>query len=227
MKKYLILSICVGFILFANFSKAQGKFFTGSGSGYSLGFSSAVLPIELLYFKANTKVEGVLLEWVTVSEINNDFFTIERSNSGIDFEPVGIIQGSGNSNNEINYEFIDRSPRGGISYYRLKQTDFDGQFDYSEIKRVSVESSGRSIIFPNPINDENELTVHLSIEEPESISILIYDFKGTEIFKISDEVENGLNQFKISLNGYKPNLYFLKIFNSMGQSFGTYKIIKE
>lgn len=88
------------------------------------------LPIELLSFSFEIHPGVVLLRWITATEINNDFFTIERSRDMLQWEELGKIQGAGNSNELLSYNFSDRNPVRGISYYRLKQTDFDGKFEY-------------------------------------------------------------------------------------------------
>ena len=110
------------------------------------------MPIELLNFNATFSNRSVELTWQTASEHNNDFFTVERSADGLNFEPILYKAGAGNSNELLSYTSQDLKPFEGISYYRLKQTDFDGAFDYSEIKVVSSEISDEVLIFPNPSN---------------------------------------------------------------------------
>jgi len=109
-----------------------------SFSPITLGFKDVVLPIELLTFNAKYTNDDVLINWATASEINNDYFTIERSKDAKVFEPVTNYPGAGNSNRIIHYETTDYTPYDGKSYYRLKQTDFDNTVSYSEI--VSVNS---------------------------------------------------------------------------------------
>lgn len=96
-----------------------------------------VLPIHLLSFSAAPKDNHVLTQWTTASEIDNDYFTVERSLNATDFEAVGYVPGAGNSNVQRDYMFEDPSPYRGLSYYRLKQTDFNGDFSHSQI--VAVE----------------------------------------------------------------------------------------
>ncbi|MBK9423627.1 MAG: hypothetical protein IPN54_05800 [Bacteroidetes bacterium] len=84
------------------------------------------LPVELLYFNAFKYNEQVKVEWVTATEINNDYYIVERSSDGTDFEMVEVVPGAGNSNFLINYFIFDKDPFSGKSYYRLKQVDFDG-----------------------------------------------------------------------------------------------------
>ena len=117
----------------------------------TFGASNAtVLPIELLYFNAIYNGKYVNLNWSTATEINNDYFTIERSSDGLNFESLLIAKGSGNTTSQINYANSDEDPIHGISYYRLKQTDFDGNFSYSHIVSVSSQLDEDYKIYPNP-----------------------------------------------------------------------------
>lgn len=119
--------------------------------------SNNPLPIEMTYFRAEMIDQEVVLKWETRSEINNDYFTIERSNDGINFESLTVIDGAGNSNVTLNYLTLDKSPMYGVSYYRLKQTDFDGYSKYSQIISISInifESEGQLTIHPNPAVNE-------------------------------------------------------------------------
>lgn len=89
-----------------------------------------VLPIELLAFTARVNPSGVVLSWTTATEINNDYFTIERSNDLIMWEVLGFVGGSGTTSRAVSYSFADTQPLAGIGYYRMKQTDFDGQYKH-------------------------------------------------------------------------------------------------
>lgn len=112
------------------------------------------LPIELISFNAiANKNNTVNIEWVTATEINNAVFTVEKSVDGKAWSYVGEQKGAGNSNTTLDYAMIDAEPFSGTSYYRLKQTDFDGQFTYSEMRKVNF--NGQSdinaiIVYPNP-----------------------------------------------------------------------------
>ena len=123
---------------------------------YWIAFNrSSLLPIELVSFTAkvinNNQVE---INWTTASETNNDYFTVERSSNGVEFEEIGSVKGVGNSNKTLNYSFKDENPSYGVLYYRLKQTDYDGNYEYSEIVTIrnDVFASGDIDIkiFPNP-----------------------------------------------------------------------------
>ena len=151
-----------------------------SFSPFTLGFSSDnnPLPIELLSFQIKKCNSEVCLLWKTASEINNDYFTIERSVNGEFFVPIQIVDGAGNSNMILNYYTSDDKPINGISYYRLKQTDFDGQNSYSQIKSITFDKIEDVDIkvYPNPT--KNVLTIidsQTEIEEFKIINLLNQD----------------------------------------------------
>ena len=122
------------------------------------------MPVELIAFNASLVNDKVNLSWTTASELNNDFFTIERNINGEKFESIKTIKGKGTTNLTSVYTSIDENPVSGISYYRLKQTDFDGGYFYSDV--VSVEFLGQDfwIIYPNPTNGIN-FNIKLSKDE--------------------------------------------------------------
>ena len=112
-----------------------------------------VLPVELSSFEIQCKDRLTELKWQTASEINNDFFTIERGRDAVHFEPVALVNGNGNSSQIINYTWTDDNPFNGTAYYRLKQTDFDGAFEYSKIIAVDCNKTTVFSIYPNPIEN--------------------------------------------------------------------------
>lgn len=129
-------------------------------SQFGAAQSATPLPIELLSFTGYAEGDRNRLEWITASETNNDYFTLERSADGVNFLPIAIVNGAGNSNMIINYHAYDESPYFPISYYRLKQTDFNGDYSYSNI--VTIASGGKlpsalvsiNSIYPNPSHNE-------------------------------------------------------------------------
>jgi hypothetical protein len=121
---------------------------------------SPVLPVELTSFTATVQDNQTnLLQWQTATEENNEGFEVERSAEGSNWEKLGFVQGQGTTLETQNYTFVDEEPTRGINYYRLKQMDFDGQFEYSNIRSVVFGSSDDKImaIYPNPV--QNELTI--------------------------------------------------------------------
>ena len=153
------------------------------------------LPIELTRFTADVISDReVLLTWQTQTEINNDFFTVERSMDGDSYEHLGTIDGAGNSEELVNYAWSDMKPLTGKSYYRLKQTDIDGEASYSEVVSVFISSKFEDEItlFPNPTVDH--VRVNFENYPGESIIIEVFNLMGQ---KIQSEVKNiSENQFR-------------------------------
>lgn len=147
---------------------------------FTLTDATQILPIELLYFEAKQLQENVRLTWKTVTEINNDFFTIERmSQSDEKFAELSTIKGAGTKSTESSYEWIDRNPLLGTSYYRLKQTDFDGRFSYSDVRVIENNSpDSRFSIYPNPIAG-NKFTLELNgLPENVEVPLSIVNMQG-------------------------------------------------
>ena len=167
------------------------------------------LPITLTYFDANVvDNKYVLTYWNTASELNNDHFTVERSRDAIHYEGIGEIQGSGNSSAVINYSFIDDNPYSGVSYYRLKQNDYDNSVYYSPAVSVYFKRSQFSI-YPNPIISSQPVTVNLVNLKNKNISIQIYDLSGKRMTK--KDVLVSADQFgtQLDLNGVPAGMYLI------------------
>ncbi|OFY87878.1 MAG: hypothetical protein A3F72_03125 [Bacteroidetes bacterium RIFCSPLOWO2_12_FULL_35_15] len=141
------------------------------------------LPIKLLTFDAKlNSSKTVDLAWSTASEKNNDYFTIEKSIDAANFESVITIDGAGTSTNTLYYSEVDLNPYAGTSYYRLKQTDYDGNRNYSNIVSIDYKKAGTSVnIFPNP-NDGNGFNILLTGNENEEILVVLYDATGQEVY---------------------------------------------
>lgn len=157
------------------------------GQFYTLGsIENNALPITLISFEVNNYKESqVKLDWVTASEINNAFYTIEHSTDGLNFETVSIIDGAGTSNDLLYYTYIDTSPMKGTSFYRLKQTDFSGEFDYSEIRSVKIENQFNASYkaYPNPINKGDHLRISYTVERDQTLYLTILNPRGQVILR--------------------------------------------
>lgn len=150
------------------------------------------LPIELISFEAHVNDDRVDLKWITATEINNDFFTVEKSNDAKNWEVVAIIIGAGNSNQIIEYFEVDNNPEQGLSYYRLKQTDYDAKYTYSNVIPVNFTGgSGGFNVYPNPV--EVGGTVSLDFEDyEEEVLVVLRDVTGKEFYsKLFLDIEKG------------------------------------
>ncbi len=142
------------------------------------------LPIELLLFKAQLNdMKTVDLKWVTASETNNDYFTIEKTKDGMIYEKVAEIKGAGNSTEKVLYRAEDKEPYSCYFYYRLKQTDFDGKFVYSDLVALdnSIPKVNNFMIFPNPSPDGN-INVDIKGNEGDNVLITITDLFGRTVY---------------------------------------------
>ncbi len=188
---------------------------------------ATVLPISLTSFEANVVDNAFInLDWITASEINNDFFTIEKSKDGQTYEVVGIVDGAGNSNTVLEYETLDENPYQGTSYYRLKQTDFDGQNNYSKIVAVNIVSAFEDIsIFPNPILGTGYLSFTGAANS--TTTVLVYDISGRKVWSKDYVTNKGANQLTLETNELSQGMYFLTMSMSNGEENTTIKFIKE
>ncbi|MEJ8802188.1 Ig-like domain-containing protein [Pontibacter sp. H249] len=157
------------------------------------------LPITLVSFSATANKLGVELNWKTASEINNDKFIIERSSDGKTYTTIGEVKGNGNSNVAINYSFTDLSLPYGTNYYRLKQIDFGGKYEYSKVVAVTVENLAvvEAKAFPNPFRQNTTLT--FTALKQEKASVIVYDARGSVVKQQTLELQQGVNNVSISL----------------------------
>lgn len=164
------------------------------------------LPIELVDFTVKKIEEHALLEWQTASEINNDYFTIERSIDARNWEELQTVDGAGNSNSLLNYKAIDNNPYSGLSYYRLKQTDFDGKFSYSEIRSLNMIELNNSNIYPNPTTDK----ITIESNEIDLAQLKIFNLLGQDVTPLTPINNNGLNLI-VDLSNLDAGIYFVSI----------------
>lgn len=180
-------------------------------------FTSTVLPIKLLSFKAKPESNAVRLDWATESESNNRSFTILRSADGENFTTIGNVDGSGTSSTKKSYVFHDRSPLSGTSYFKLIQTDYDGTPTEVGIRDVIFSLNGEIILYPNPAT--SEITVKL---EAQSDKIELLDMSGRVIQKA--KVGPGTATHTFNTVGLPPGTYFVRLYDAKG--FTVLKFVK-
>lgn len=190
--------------------------FTGPGSPYgnqglvfdviSLGYVG--LPIELVYFEVFPNEKGfVQIDWQTATESNNDYFSIERSKNGIDWTEIGREKGAGNSSIVLSYSSVDQSPYIGVSYYRLKQTDFNGTLEYSPLKSVNIELYYPEIqLYPNPA--QNEISVQG--EELDKQEIKLFNFLGQDVTRSATLTKISPSEFQVNIELLSNGFYTIK-----------------
>lgn len=167
------------------------------------------LPVELLYFNATKHGENnVELNWATATELNNDYFQLERSRDGVTFETITVVDGAGNSTIEIEYTHIDRSPFAGMNYYRLKQVDFDGQFEYFPIQAVELGRNMELNVFPNPA--DNKVTLEGSNIDANQVVVLNAEGK---IIQSVRPIQLGDNHVEIEISTLPKGVYIIQHLN--------------
>lgn len=138
------------------------------------------LPVELVEFNTYLEDNNVKLEWTTAAEINNDRFEVYRSSDGTTWELLTTILGAGNSNNILKYSIYDMSPLLGVSYYRLKQIDIDGRFDFSKTVTISNYQYVNASIYPNPTN--GNFLLKIQEELVEDFLVVLKDQTGRDVY---------------------------------------------
>jgi hypothetical protein len=209
----------------------QSTFFGGASDGFSrVSFLTCdPLPIELLEFDLQGTDAGVLVTWATATEINNDFFTLERSRVPVEFEPIAQVKGAGNRIGRTEYRFTDAGPPGGLVYYRIKQTDFDGSFTYSPVKSIVIagELTLTLVVHPNPTTGR-EVRFRISGGGESRMAVDFKDQLGRSWYSgvIRYEPERP-QDFTLSFgNDLAPGLYILTV-RKDGQSVVTKVVVKE
>ena len=170
-------------------------------------FSGSALPIELHLFEISQTIDNyILIKWITLSEVNNDYFTIEKSTDLINWQIVSRIKGAGNSVVPQEYTHLDINSPEKTKYYRLKQTDFNGNFSYSEIEVLSNTTT--TLYYPNPT--KGVVTV-ISEEE-----IIVLSISGEDLTN-QLTIEKNSSEYKLDLTSLSNGIYFLRIGNEFQQ----------
>lgn len=139
---------------------------------------SSILPVELVDLRIQKSLSSNRLTWKTLSEINNAYFEIQLSADGRNFQSIGKVEGNGNSNRALDYQYIHENPNAGLNYYRLKQVDLDGVFEYSYIVKVENKSN-RIKVYPTSTSN----TINVEIEDTESTKLTLVNNSG-QTFKV-------------------------------------------
>ncbi len=184
---------------------------------------SPILPIELLAFDARFENDQVALYWSTLSEKSNDYFTIERSQDGQHFTAIERISGAGDSDIPLTYRTFDPHPRSGINYYRLKQTDYNGNFSYSHIEAIKIQD-GNIRLYPNPVTDHLYIATN-GFENGET-KYSIFNLNGKEVINGIIELHDNLAVLQVNeIQSLPPGSYFVKIFHERNGGFSQ-KFVK-
>ena len=187
-------------------------------TAFDVGPNAVQLPVDLIAFTAEPLGnKDALLHWTTASEINNSHFDVERSYDGRTFEAIGKVAGNGNSQHQIEYSFTDAfvSKVQNTVYYRFKQVDFDGAYEYSDIRVVRFDAVGNDmqlVAYPNPMNDE--LNVMLSLPSGEKYQLQVTNLQGALVHQKNHVFSSGLHT--LDLSQWNSGMYIVEVISERG-----------
>ena len=181
----------------------------------SLDWFDVTVPVELTSFTGNVNNKGVMLNWSTATELNNNGFEIEKSVDGQNFFRIGFVQGHGTSTEIHNYSYLDKVEYSGgkTFYYRLKQIDFNGQYEYSEVLTVKFDVPAEFILnqnYPNPFNPTTKITY--AVPQQSLVSIKVYDLTGQEVANLVNETkEAGTYEINFDATNLASGVYIYQM----------------
>ncbi len=195
----------------------------------NFGINFGPLPVTLVSFTAAKQEKNVLLKWTTATEIDNDYFIIERSSNGNNWETISQMPTQGNGSNLQYYQDKDLTPLQGVNFYRLKQVDIDGKFVYSKTVMVDMRLNKENnlVLMPNPVVSD-ALTLNLSdIEASGNCKILLYDMTGKITKTYNWPLVKGTNNMTISgMQTLAKGVYQVIVEDQYGQKIGKARFIK-
>ena len=209
-------------IIIEGTGKREAESFNGTAAPeicieYSVG---GPLPIELLTFTAKNVRDEVELSWTTASELNNNYFLLERSADGRSFEYIATMSGNGTTLQQSNYHFMDTKPEFGINYYRLKQVDYDGKFTYSDIVNTQIVDNKEVRVYPSKVKDV--FTIEKSKKIKDALTIKVFDLNGN--LHLQSEIPADEFKKELSVVNLTSGAYFVTVY--YGEAMKNFKIIK-
>lgn len=187
---------------------------------------SSILPVEFISFTGELNKENVDLEWLTASEVNSSHFIVERSLNGTSFDAIGKVDGQGNTLKTTEYTFTDENVTfNGKAYYRLKQVDLDGAYEYSDIVAVSREGEGvfGTKVYPNPA--VQFINIEIETSTSSFVNAKVIDMTGKVVIDnvISQTFEDGVHNTQVPLDNLNSGTYIVRI--SAGEQIINHKIL--
>ncbi len=176
-------------------------------------WSGPPLPVELTSFTAITNGKGVIINWSTATELNNLGFEVQRSYEGADFVTVGMVYAKGTTTDRTEYSYIDKNLVDGKYYYRLKQVDYNGSYEYSDVVEIEWRAFNSYLLeqnWPNPFNPST--TIGFGIQNKSNVTITVLNLIGEEVaVVVSEERQPGYYQVEFNASSLPSGVYFYQI----------------
>ena len=205
---------------------ATNIFDSGGGSNYSATFTlTAAMPITLSFFTVKEQGGKTDIDFVTITEINNDFFEIHHSSDGRHWEVISTINGAGNTNEEQHYHYVDKTPHAGQNYYRLKQVDFDGQFEIFPMVSVWITKVGNdigSMISPNPSSALTRVGIING-----TTCLKLSNINGQTVLERQLDADQDSMEYLLDVSYLLDGIYQLLLIDINGRILHTEKLVKQ
>lgn len=199
-----------------------------SGFGqFGVGQVSSPLPIQLISFTAVEKDDHNLLEWITLAEVNNEVFTLERSSNGNDFYEIGTVPGAGNSKVILSYSFKDMKPLSGVNYYRLRQTDYDGTSTTSRIIAIRRHGSGTFNVIASPNPSKGIFNLAVSASTTGMYKLKVTNASGKGIIEDQVEISGDHMKLPLDLTSFQSGLYNLTLEEPISGESIVIRIVRQ
>lgn len=170
------------------------------------------LPVTWAGFDGVNRKEGIELNWSTVMETNNDFFRVERSDNGSDWDVLATVPGQGNASTLSSYRFLDRNPHIGANHYRIVQVDFDGQSDKTDVIVLTFDAPAGlkwTSMGQNPVADYTQLA--FSSESDANMTLQVFDITGKLVVNRPVAARTGGNTIDLDVTQFEAGMYFLRV----------------
>ena len=175
------------------------------------------LPVDLLSFNTTCSHDLVDVDFTVLSQINNDYFLVERSEDAVNWEVIGNIDGAGNTNTQMDYNFVDANPLATEGYYRLTQVDFDNKSEtfWPVITECSTENTGLDLtVYPNPVLDHFTIEIDLEEYQGDDVYYTILDIRGSIVKEDKISLTRGFNKHEIQIEDLSTGAYMLRFTNT-------------
>ncbi len=196
---------------------------------YAVEFSNIPLPVALIYFNGILKDDAVHLSWATVTEEGFDYFTVERSVDLDRWDAIGQLQGAGDSQSRRHYHFVDKWPQADRNFYRIKATDFNGDYEYFHVVSVTLKTSPEDfntlVVAPNPFRDQ--LMISYDADHAGEMHCVVYNGWGQKVFVKTWNSNAGFNTQTILSENSLAKGYYLMHLSKNGERLKTLKLLRD